>query len=123
MNLSATGDYKHWTGTQGPGGQGGIKGPRVLCCTVPDLSLNPQAICYKPELTAISCTFSLCKGVVDSRSLFSNLLDLHIGVGTGGMCPPPSFHKLLYKLLTTLGVVLTMPPSQSKSLSYATASV
>ena len=38
-----------------------------------------------------------------------------------GACalPPPSFHKLLYKLLTTLCVVLTVPP-QSESLSYAT---
>ena len=34
------------------------------------------------------------------------------GGGTGGMCPP-SFHKLLYKLLTTLCAVLTVPP-QSK---------
>ena len=33
------------------------------------------------------------------------------------MCPP-KFHKLLYKLLTTLCVVLDCAP-QSKSLSYA----
>ena len=50
------------------------------------------------------------------------------GGGTEGMCPPPpptpSFHKLLYKLLTTLCVVsrVTPPPHphpKSKSLSYA----
>ena len=48
---------------------------------------------------------------------------LVIGVGTGvgggggggapGLCAPPSFHKLLYKLLTTLCAAQTMPP-QSK---------
>ena len=40
--------------------------------------------------------------------------------GTGGMCPP-KFHKLLYKLLTTLCVVINCAPPQSKSLSYTTA--
>ena len=37
------------------------------------------------------------------------------GGGTGGMIPQASFHKLL----TTLCVVITVPP-QSKCLSYAT---
>ena len=32
---------------------------------------------------------------------------------------PPSFHKLLYKLFTTLCVVSNCAPPQSKSLSYA----
>ena len=41
------------------------------------------------------------------------------GGGTGRVLPPPSFHKLLYKLLTTLCVVSNWAP-QSKSLSYAT---
>ena len=54
--------------------------------------------------------------------------DIIIGVGTGGKggapgaCAPPKFHKLLYKLLTTLCVVSDCappPPPQSKSLSYA----
>ena len=42
-----------------------------------------------------------------------------IGGGTGGMCPP-SFYKLLYKLLTTICVISNCaprPPNQ-KSLSY-----
>ena len=38
--------------------------------------------------------------------------------GTGGMCPP-KFHKLLYKLLTTLYVVSNCAP-KAKSLSYTT---
>ena len=40
--------------------------------------------------------------------------------GTGGMCPP-MFHKLSYKLLTTLCVVSDCAP-QSKSLSYTSVS-
>ena len=45
---------------------------------------------------------------------------VHIGVGTGGgggalgACAPQTFHKLSYKLLTTLCVVQTVSP-QSKS--------
>ena len=35
---------------------------------------------------------------------------VHIGVGTVGECAPPSFHKLLYKLLTTLCVVSNCAP-------------
>ena len=44
--------------------------------------------------------------------------------GALGVCaPPPSFHKLLYKLLTSRCEVLNCappPPPQSKSLSHAT---
>ena len=39
----------------------------------------------------------------------------------GHVPPPPMFHKLLYKLLTTLCVVSDCAPPQSKSLSYASA--
>ena len=36
--------------------------------------------------------------------------------GTGGMCPP-NFHRLLYKLLTTLCVISTGPPPNQKVFS------
>ena len=64
------------------------------------------------------------RGARDTRNL---IMTYHVGTwhrhrnrgGTGGMCPP-SFHRLLYKLLTTLCVGSIVPP-QSKSLSYAYA--
>ena len=56
------------------------------------------------------------------RANYANVSVMYIGVGTGGgtggMCPP-MFHKLLYKLFTTLCVLSDCaPPPPSKSLSY-----
>ena len=47
-----------------------------------------------------------------------NLLCIGVGTGgTGGMCPP-KFHKLLYKLLTTLCVVSDCAPPIKKSFLH-----
>ena len=59
-------------------------------------------------------------GIWISINLY-NCGNLYIGVGTRGApeaCAPPSFHTLLYTLLTTLCVVSTVPP-QLNTLSYA----
>ena len=95
------------------------------------MSVTRNYKCTSSYTIICSCCIHLLHGYIlyynsqqvniQVTSRFSKLTSDCIGVGTVGAlgaCAPPKFHKLVYKLLTTLYVVSGCAP-QSKRLSYA----